>query len=193
MTSTNPSWGSAFRPGTKPMTFIAGTHGAWKIEHIANIIGETLPWAERLDVQAGLIERPNCTWAFRGVAGHARYVERRERGPLDEASPPLNRPEATKAAFIPMRKSPEWWVLTQDERRAIFEERSHHIELSMKYLPAIARGLYHCRDLGEPFDFIAWFEFAPKDAGAFADLLAELRATEEWTFVDREVEVRLER
>ena len=82
---------------------------------------------------------------------------------------------------------------TQDERRAIFEERSHHIELSMKYLPAIARGLYHCRDLGEPFDFIAWFEFAPKDAGAFADLLAELRATGEWTFVDREVEVRLER
>ena len=82
MTSTNSSWGSAFRPETKPMTFIAGAYGTWKIESIVNIACETLPGAERLDVRAGLIARPNCAWALSGVGGHARYVERRERGPL---------------------------------------------------------------------------------------------------------------
>src|SRR2546428_7160638 len=36
--------------------------------------------------------------------------------------------------------------------------------LFRSYLPAIARRLYHCRDLGEPFDFLTWFEYAPADA-----------------------------
>src|SRR5271157_3164953 len=40
MTPTNPYWGGSFRPGTKPMTFVAGAHGAWKSESIANITGE---------------------------------------------------------------------------------------------------------------------------------------------------------
>ena len=34
------------------------------------------------------------------------------------------------------------------DRRAIFEERSKHMTIGMKYLPAIARRLHHCRDLG---------------------------------------------
>jgi len=46
--------------------------------------------------------------------------------------------------------------LTQDERRAVFEEQSHHTAIGLKYLPATARRLHHCRDLGteEPFDFL---------------------------------------
>jgi hypothetical protein len=44
----------------------------------------------------------------------------------------------------------------------------------------IARQLYHCRDLGEPFDFLAWFEYAPQNAMFFGDLVKVLRATEEW-------------
>ncbi|MDZ4852461.1 MAG: hypothetical protein SGI77_24495 [Pirellulaceae bacterium] len=43
--------------------------------------------------------------------------------------------------------------MTQDERRAIFEERSHHISIGLKYLPAIARRLHHCRDFSEPEPF----------------------------------------
>jgi hypothetical protein len=27
----------------------------------------------------------------------------------------------------------------------------------MKYMAAVARRLYHARDLGEPFDFLTWF------------------------------------
>jgi hypothetical protein len=64
----------------------------------------------------------------------------------------------------------------------------------MKYLPAIARRLHHCCDLGEPeepFDFLTWFEFAPSDSNAFDDLIASLRESEEWTFVQREVDIRL--
>ena len=64
---------------------------------------------------------------------------------------------------------------------------------SLKYLPAIARQLYHCRDLGEPFDFLTWFEYEPADAEMFEELVATLRATEEWRYVEREVDIRVER
>ncbi len=53
----------------------------------------------------------------------------------------------------------------------------------------IARQLYHCRDLGEPFDFLTWFEYAPEHAMFFEDLVKVLRATEEWTYVEREVDI----
>jgi chlorite dismutase len=107
----------------------------------------------------------------------------------------LGRESASLAALIPIRKSPIWWKLSQDQRREVFEERSRHIAASMKYLPAIARRLHHCRDLGpsEPFDFLTWFEYAPEHAGLFDELVAMLRATEEWKFVEREVDIRLRR
>ena len=107
--------------------------------------------------------------------------------------PPLGRPEATCAALIPIKKSAAWWELTQEERRQIFEDKSHHIAASLKYLPAIARQLYHCRDLGEPFDFLTWFEFEPAHAEMFEELVGMLRATEEWNYVEREVDIRVER
>ncbi len=130
------------RPGTKPMTFIGGPTGAWKIDRIIPVVGEGLPAAERLSLQTGFATSTGYTWAFRGVAGHARYVERRERTLLDTASPPLGRPDARTGVFIPICTSPQWWALTQEERRAIFEERSHHIAQSLTYLPAVARRLY---------------------------------------------------
>ena len=48
-------------------------------------------------------------------------------------------------------------------------------------------------DANEPFDFLTWFEFATVDASAFDDLLAELRASEEWKFVERESGIRFAR
>ena len=83
--------------------------------------------------------------------------------------------------------------LTQDDRRAIFEETSHHTAIGLDYLPAIARQLYHCRDLDQPFDFLTWFEYAPEDAGVFEELVRRLRSTTEWSYVEREVDVRLKR
>ena len=130
------------------------------------------------------------SWRLAGVASISRYTERAEKQQLTAVQAGLGRLEATCAALIPIRKSQAWWELTQEERRKIFEDKSHHIASSLHYLPAIARQLYHCRDLGEPFDFLTWFEFAPADASLFEELVAMLRATEEWTYVEHEVDVR---
>jgi len=130
---------------------------------------------------------------LRGVTSNQRYVNRNEQNQLVAVQEGLGRPEASQAALIPITKSAVWWGLTQDERRQIFEERSSHIAIGLKYLPAIARRLHHSRDLGEVFDFLTWFEYAPSSSTAFEDLLAALRATEEWKYVEREVDIRLVR
>ncbi|MEI6136033.1 MAG: chlorite dismutase family protein [Chloroflexota bacterium] len=184
----NPS-----RPGRLEFTFVAGASGAWRIDGVTPVIGESLPDAARLSILEGLVSSHDATWALRGVTGTQRYTTRAEQTALAERQSPIGRAEATQAALIPIRKNDAWWALTQDERRAIFEDRSAHIARSMPYLPAIARRLHHGRDLGEPFDFLTWFEFAPTDAAAFEELLGQLRATEEWRYVDREVDVRVTR
>jgi len=184
---------STYPTGMFPATFIGGAAGPWRIDSSTARTGDPLPPAERLEVREGIVPTSAGTWRLSGVAGHTRYVERTEKTQLDPVSPPLARPEATRAAIIPIRKSPAWWALPQDERRAIFEQRSRHIADSMPFLPRIARRLYHARDLGQPFDFITWFEFAPEHAAAFDGLVAMLRGREEWTFVEREVDIRLSR
>ena len=75
----------------------------------------------------------------------------------------------------------------------MFEDQSHHIGIGLEYLPSVARRLHHCRDLGQPFDFLTWFEYAPASAAAFEELAGRLRETEEWLFVEREVDIRLSR
>ena len=102
-------------------------------------------------------------------------------------------PEATLAALIPITKSAAWWSLAQDERREILEDRSRHIAIGLEYLPAVARRLHHGRDLGEDFDFLTWFEFPQSAVADFDELLRRLRATEEWTYVEREVDIRVSR
>lgn len=174
-----------------PSVFVGRSSGPWRVDRIIPVRGETLPNAAFVDVRVGTTE--DGVWSLRGVSSHVRYVERAEKGPLDAASPPLGRAEATCAALIPIRKSAAWWSLPQDERRAIFETHSGHIGRSMRFLPRIARRLYHARDLGEPFDFLTWFEFAPEHAAAFDELVGMLRASEEWTYVEREVDIRLVR
>jgi hypothetical protein len=185
---------SGQRAGMIPATFVAGAAGPWRIERVTPIVGEPLPAASRLDVQSAIVSAPpGAAWSLRSVSGHVRYVERAEKTTLDPLSPPLGRAEATSGALIPIRKNDAWWALPQDERRAIFETRSRHIALSLPYLPRIARRLHHSRELGEPFDFCTWFEFAPEHTAAFEELLALLRESEEWQYVEREVEVRLAR
>jgi chlorite dismutase len=110
---------------------------------------------------------------------------------LENIQANLDRPEATCAALIPIRKTAAWWELAQDERRKIFEGQSRHTATGLKYLPAIARRLYHCRDIGEPFDFLTWFEYAPYHSDVFEELVNTLRKTEEWRYVDREIDIRL--
>ena len=159
------------------------------------IRGEALASVAAVDIRPNAhldaSESADATWLLRGVSGHTRYTTRVELDPLRAQSPELGRREATCAALIPIRKSDAWWALSQDERREIFEGRSRHIVDTMQYLPRIARRLYHARELGQPFDFLTWFEFAPEHAAAFDELVGMLRTRDEWTFVEREVEIRL--
>ncbi len=159
------------------------------------VAGEGLEAVARLNVVNERIDTlpHGATWILRGVTSYERYVNSAEHQRLVAAQPPLNRPEATCAALIPIKKAESWWQLPQDERRRIFEERSTHIATGLKYLPAVARRLHHGYELGEPFDFLTWFEYAPRDAANFERLVTELRETEEWRFVTREIDLRLER
>ena len=97
--------------------------------------------------------------------------------------------------MIPIRQKATWWALAQDERREVFEAQSKHIAIGLNYLPAIARKRFQCRDLiaDEPFDFLTWFEFTPTDVAAFDDLLAAVRASPEWAYVEREADIRVVR
>jgi len=178
-----------------PFSFIAGAVGSWRVVAQGAVCGPALPPAARFEIHEGLLQAlpDGASWLLRGVTSNERYVTREEKTELVAKQPGLGRPTATCAALIPIQKSAAWWDLTQDERRAIFEARSRHIEIGLGYLPAVARRLHHSRDLGEPFDFVTYFEYAPEDAAAFEDLVARLRETEEWRYVTREVDIRLER
>ncbi len=176
------------------VTFSAGTTGAWRVDRIDAVRGAGLMAADRLAVLEGAVSvSADAVWLLRGVVSNSRYTTRAENEALEARQPALGRPDATRAALIPIRKVDEWWSLAQDERRTIFEERSRHIRTGLGYLPAVARRLYHSRDLGEPFDFLTWFEYPPDHSGAFEELVGRLRGTEEWSYVEREVDIRLTR
>ena len=176
-------------------TFVGGKAGPWVVTDLKAVVGEALAVTDRLDIINGAVPVPlvGSTWVLRGVTSNERYATRAEKDLMVAKQVALGRPEATCAALIPIRKNAQWWSLTQDERRAIFEDRSHHVQLGLRYLPAVARRLHHCRDLGEwePFDFVTLFDYAPSDSTAFEEMVAELRATEEWKFVEREVDIRM--
>jgi chlorite dismutase len=176
------------------VSFLGGLHGPWTVERMTAVVGPGLPQVTRLAINEGR-DTPSASaaWTLRGVTSNERYVERSERTALVEQQQGLGRPETTCAALIPISKKAEWWELTQDERRSIFEERSRHIAVGLEYLPAISRRLHHGRDLGEEFDFLTWFEYRPADTTTFEDLLGRLRETEEWAYVEREIDIRLTR
>jgi hypothetical protein len=177
--------------------FVGGATGTWQIANISTVIGDPIADVRRLDIVTGSVpETPDrAKWVLRGLTSNERYVTRPAKDQLVARQPVLARPDATCAALIPIRKTASWWALAQDERRRIFEESSKHVATGLRYLPAVARRLYHCRDLGEdePFDFLTWFGFGPSDSPAFDQLVAELRASEEWRYVDREIDTRVVR
>lgn len=190
---------SAQTAAKKPMSnlyqFLGGTKGVWKVSSLSAYRGEGLEKVARLDVVHGELAAPPAAtaWVLKGFTSNVRYATRTELTELKARQQGLDRPDATCAALIPIKKTAAWWELPQDDRRQMFEETSHHTAIGLEYLPAIARRLHHSRDLGEAFDFLTWFEFAPVHKQAFEELVKRLRSTKEWTYVEREVDIRLER
>ncbi|MFK5982235.1 MAG: chlorite dismutase family protein [Flavobacteriaceae bacterium] len=172
--------------------FIGGNSGDWKVTDMITVKGEPIKEVSHIDIVPSTLEKSEeGIWVHKAIVSNTRYVEREELTKLQAVQPNLGRKDATCASLIFMDKSDKWWVMTQDERREIFEEKSHHIGLSMKYLPAIARAVYHSRDIKEEFDFVAWFEYAPSDTEAYENLLIEIRKVKEWDYVTREIDIRL--
>src|SRR6516225_2826663 len=98
------------------VTFVAGASGTWRIDLLATVIGDGLPAAERLAVLEGseATAAPDAGWVLRGVTSNTRYTNRSEVDAL-VAEQELSRPQATRAALIPIRKTEAWWALAQDE------------------------------------------------------------------------------
>ncbi|QLE54680.1 chlorite dismutase family protein [Nostoc sp. TCL26-01] len=176
-------------------SFIGGKQGIWRVLEARGILGESLELVDRLNVVNDAVTNLplDSLWILQGFSSNIRYAVRDEINVLQSVQPVLNRSEAILAVLIPIKKSAQWWEMPQDERRAIFEEQSHHTANGLEYLPGVARRLLHCRDIEEPFDFLTWFEFAPEHSSAFDELLLRMRATKEWEYVEREVEIRLQR
>lgn len=177
-----------------PVSFVGAETGSYRVLRMKAVVGPALAEVAAVTPHAAHLPSsapPGAAWVLRGTNSALRYTERTETETLKQVQPALGRANCTHAALIPIRKSDAWWNLSQDERRAIFETRSSHIASCLKYLPAVARRLHHSRDLGEPFDFLTWFEYAPEHAELFEELVQLLRTTEEWKYVDWEVDIRL--
>lgn len=178
---------------TSATVFSFGKAGEWRVKSATVLIGAALEGVGGKMAVRGGIPPAGAEAALIGAASNVRYATKQEVSDLRAVQEPLGRPLARCAALIPISKSETWWALAQDERRAIFEDQSRHHTIGIRYLPEIARKLYHCRDLGQPFDFLTWFEFAPEHEMMFNGLLRELRASSEWTYVTREIDIRLSR
>jgi hypothetical protein len=174
--------------------FAGGETGEFRVLRATTLAGEPIADVPRVAQGDSPVVPPELLprWVFRGVTSNHRYTTRAEKDVLVPQSPALGK---SRAALILLKKNDAWWNLAQDERRQIFEEQSRHTTIGMRYLSGIARKLHHCRDLGtpEPFDFLTWFEFEPSDESAFDELVAALRASIEWRYIEREVDVRLAR
>lgn len=100
----------------------------------------------------------------------------------------LMRSNVTCAALIPIRKTVTWWRHKTSDG---LHSKNGLVIFGLKYQPGVARRVHHSRELGEPFDFLTWFEYPPEDADAFEKMLVRLRATLEWQYIDLEFAIRL--
>src|SRR3989475_8070213 len=166
--------------------FIGGKIGSWRAVRVDPVVGVPLARISRLEVTEREAQPPIGDWVLRGVMSFERYVTRAERSLLEARQGSLGRPSATRAALIPVRKSAAWWDLPQDERRAILEERSHHIRNGLEHLPDVARRLYHSRAPGEPLDLPTWFAYGPDHAAAFVGVRGRPRGSARRGYVERQ-------
>jgi chlorite dismutase len=175
------------------ISFSGGNQGQWIVRSMKTLSGNAIEPVSRIEITKESQLPADAKWTFNAFISNLRYTTRKEKTELDQGSKPLGIESNNYAALIPIKKSDEWWKMTQDERRKIFEEDSRHIALSLDYLPFISRQLHHCRDLGEHFDFLTWFEFSSAHEDKFDALVQMLRETKEWDYVIGEIDIRLHR
>ena len=123
------------------------------------------------------------------------YVQRREKESLALIQPPLGRVTSTLAAIDP---DPEIcrrggiWRRTNGEQSS--KSGAHHISDGMRYLPAIAAALVPVARARSALRFLDLVRVSrPPTPSVQREMTAALPATEEWQYVEREVDIRLSR
>jgi hypothetical protein len=159
------------------VAFVAGFEGLWLIEGMTAPVGEPLAPAARLSVVEGTSAAvAEGRGVLRGVVAGQGEDARADQLPLGRA-------EARCATLLAVRMSPTWWERAEEDRRALSANIEHG--------PAISRRIHRARSRDEPFDVLTWFEYAPEVQSEANQVMARLRDSEEWTFVEREVDIRV--
>lgn len=176
-------------------SYIGGSSGSWRITQMQTLSGPALRLASHVEIAHGPVVRPpgGASWILSGIARNTRFVTREERSPEQCWSTSSQTREATCAALIPIQQSAAWWDLAHDEREEIIETQSRCLSDRLRFLTTFARRFLFGRDLGEPFDIVTWLEYSPCDEALVNDLAAALRQTQEWKYVEREIDIRMVR
>lgn len=96
--------------------FTAGPTGTWRITSINAVQGSGLESAAALDITelSSTSPLPEPVWMLRGMVSNVRYATRPELTDMRAKQEGLGRPNARRAALIPIKKSAAWWDLAQD-------------------------------------------------------------------------------
>ena len=155
-----------------PVVIAGGASGAWQVDRIDPVRGPSLDRVARVAVFDGAAaiaagSTADAAWILRGTTGHVRYLEQHEnRAGVDPARPRSPGGDARRADPDPQGRR----VVGARAGRAAGASRGSARATSRSACatcPRLRGACYHSRELGEPFDFLTWFEFAPEHASAF--------------------------
>ena len=186
-------WRASQPSETSLIHYVGGTSGSWCVESTETFSGPELKPVTHLEIIGGRIGRaPQGTaWILPAIVSSTRYITREEPRSMAAMKSRFPQDGTPSAALVLIRKSAEWWDLAGEERRDIIEARSRQVDARLRTLPAIARRFTLHRDGSDAFDFLTWFEFDAQDSAVIDDLASAIRATDEWNYVEREIEIRL--
>ena len=177
-------------------TFVGGKSGSLSVVSDTTISGQPIARVDAIEMIVGVVTGlPNdAAWALHGVATNDRYTTRAEKTALVSKQAPIGRPEASRSALILLRKRAEWWALTQDARRKILR-RTRTTSPSACATCLLSHGDCFTAGILRPKRVrLSWLlDYAPESGAAFDEMLDRLRATKEWAFKDREIDIRLTR
>ncbi len=191
--SCNVPWRAAQPSETGVLHYVGGATGSWRVDQIETFSGPDLTPVSHLEILGGRLGRvPQGTaWVLPAVVSSTRYITREDPRPAESSRSPVPESREPSAALVLIRKSDEWWNLAGATRQDIIEARSRQVDARLRMLPAIARRFTLHRDGSDAFDFLTWFEFDAQDSALINDLARAIRATDEWNYVEREIEIRL--
>jgi hypothetical protein len=96
---------------TTTISFRGTTAGPWRVTAMQVARGAPLPGVAAITPDPSHLRddhTADAAWVLRGTSNHQRYTHRAEADALTARKALLDRPEATAAALIPIRKTGTW-------------------------------------------------------------------------------------